>query len=98
MAAASKRLLNEFKKLERDKTKLAYDSRIYINWSQQNLRQATALIIGPEGTPYCDGFYLFDVTFPDDYPSKPPKVLVRTTDHRARLHPNLYTEGKVMYC
>lgn len=97
MAAASKRLLNEFKKLEREKDKLANDTRIYISWSQHDLRHATALIIGPEDTPYCDGFYLFDVTFPDTYPSKPPSVLVRTTDHRARLHPNLYTEGKVLF-
>lgn len=95
MASSSKRLLNELKKLSRDQQKLAEDSRIFFEWNESNLYQATALIIGPEDTPYANGFYLFDVTFPETYPAKPPKVLVKTTDHKARLHPNLYTEGKV---
>ena len=34
-----------------------------------------ALITGPEGTPYQNGCFLFDVWLPPEYPNKPPKVL-----------------------
>ncbi len=32
------------------------------------------MISGPEGTPYSNGLFLFDVIFPADYPRVPPKV------------------------
>ncbi|KAI3703869.1 hypothetical protein L1987_74065 [Smallanthus sonchifolius] len=31
-----------------------------------------AVIIGVEGTPYCDGLFFFDVCFPQNYPNDPP--------------------------
>lgn len=38
-----------------------------------------ALITGPPDTPYEGGAFLFDIYFPEHYPSIPPKVLIRTT-------------------
>jgi len=54
------------------------------------------LIIGPEGTPYENGCFCFDIFIPMEYPEKPPKVQFRTTGNgRVRFNPNLYKNGKV---
>jgi len=31
-----------------------------------------AVIIGAEGTPYHDGLFFFDISFPSGYPNVPP--------------------------
>ena len=57
--------------------------------------KARVLITGPEDTSYENGFYLFDFTFPSDYPHKPPKCLYLTTQGNSRMNPNLYANGYV---
>ncbi len=70
---------------------------IYVIFDEDNIYSAKALIIGPRDTPYHMGYYLFDITFPDNYPFSPPKVRLDTLDphSKIRLNPNLYTNGKV---
>ena len=51
---------------------------------------------GPEGTPYSNGCFEFDILLPPAYPEKAPKVLLVTTGQgRVRFNPNLYNCGKV---
>ena len=52
------------------------------------------IITGPSNTPYEQGLYLFDLTLPNEFPSKPP--LVHFSNHGSqRFNPNLYNCGKV---
>lgn len=68
---------------------------IYCRFNDENIYNLKALIIGPSDTPYENGFYLFDIVFPQDYPLNPPKVTFMTLDDKVRFNPNLYKNGKV---
>jgi ubiquitin-protein ligase len=72
---------------------------IYVHSKDEDISTATALIIGPEDTPYAHGFYLFEFKFPNNYPFEPPVARFCTIDPKGqtRFHPNLYIidNGKV---
>ena len=70
------------------------ENGIYIHFDEIDLTNANILIIGPEDTPYENGYYIFKVKFTGDYPFKPPKILFESNSP-VRIHPNLYTNGKV---
>ena len=72
---------------------------IYIIFDDEDIYSAKALIVGPRDTPYHMGYYLFDIVFPENYPSSPPTVKLDTLDpkYKIRLNPNLYTNGKVCH-
>ena len=46
---------------------------------------------GPPKTPYENGFFIFDMIFPDDFPFKPPKFIFKTKI----FHPNISKNGLV---
>ena len=45
-----------------------------------------ALLIGPKGTSYNLGCYLLSITFPSDYPFKPPKVVFITKIYHCNVN------------
>ena len=54
------------------------------------------LIVGPEGTPYQNGCFLFDCYLSNSFPSTPPHIVLQTTGGgTVRFNPNLYKDGKV---
>lgn len=68
---------------------------IYIYIDESDIQHFKTLIIGPAGTPYEDGFYLFDIKISNEYPFKPPSVKFETIDTKIRFNPNFYENGKV---
>ena len=84
--ATQKRLINDLRDLMRNP--LA-DQGIYYSHDERNMLKGYALIIGPSDTPYMDGFYLFEVVIPYNYPFAPPKLKFMTQGDNIRFNPNL---------
>jgi ubiquitin-protein ligase len=89
---AIKRICSDMKDLARDPLE---KEGIYCYYNESNMSDARIMMIGPEDTPYENGFYFFQFTFPNNYPFEPPKVKYMTQDGNVRFNPNLYTCGKV---
>ncbi|GMP67215.1 hypothetical protein CsSME_00027279 [Camellia sinensis var. sinensis] len=66
---------------------------IYVRVYEARMDLLRAIIVGPAGTPYHDGLFVFDVLFPPTYPDIPPMVYYYSGG--LRLNPNLYDCGKV---
>ncbi|KNZ79827.1 Baculoviral IAP repeat-containing protein 6, partial [Termitomyces sp. J132] len=75
---------------------VAWDSSIFLRVDETRVDVIKALITGPEGTPYHNGCYLFDIFLGFSYNQSPPSVKYMTTNGgRFRFNPNLYADGKV---
>nr|XP_011461814.1 PREDICTED: probable ubiquitin-conjugating enzyme E2 26 isoform X1 [Fragaria vesca subsp. vesca] len=84
----AKKIQGEWKILEKDLPDMI-SVRVY----ETRMDLLRAVIVGAEGTPYHDGLFFFDVSFPSGYPKGPPHVYYHA--HGLRLNPNLYACGKV---
>ncbi|CAI0461012.1 unnamed protein product [Linum tenue] len=84
----AKRIQDEWKILEND-----LPETIFVRVYESRMELLRAVIIGPAGTPYHDGLFVFDCIFPSTYPNAPPMVYYYSGG--LRLNPNLYECGKV---
>lgn len=73
----------------------SYDPNIHIWYDENNITEIKALIIGPQDTPYEDGFFYFTLKFPESYPFNNPEAKFETINKEIRFNPNLYECGKV---
>ena len=68
-SATTKRLLNDVKNIYKN----PLDSQgIYYKHDENDILKGYAIVFGPEGSLYDSGAYLFDITYPDNYPHAPP--------------------------
>eukprot|EP00879_Flechtneria_rotunda_P016458 GHRR01017222.1.p1 GENE.GHRR01017222.1~~GHRR01017222.1.p1 ORF type:complete len:365 (+),score=136.09 GHRR01017222.1:31-1125(+) len=95
LKARVQRVASEMAGIERLIT-VSESSSIFVRVDDDNSFLWKVLITGPEDTPYSGGAFIFDMFFPPNYPSVPPKVLLTTTGGGTiRFNPNLYNCGKV---
>ncbi|KAG6821257.1 hypothetical protein H0H93_002367 [Arthromyces matolae] len=75
---------------------VSWDSSVFLRVDETRVDVIKALITGPEGTPYYNGCYLFDIFLGPSYNQSPPSVKYMTTNGgKYRFNPNLYADGKV---
>lgn len=75
---------------------ISWDSSVFLRVDESRPDVIKALITGPEGTPYSNGCFIFDIFLNSNYNQSPPHVKTMTTKGgKYRLNPNLYADGKV---
>mmetsp|Transcript_33163 Transcript_33163/g.53318 ORF Transcript_33163/g.53318 Transcript_33163/m.53318 type:complete len:5108 (-) Transcript_33163:115-15438(-) len=90
------RRLNRELKALRKSLPLHYNSTIAVRVDTKRPSVAQCVIFAPDCTPYDSGCFMFDIYFPPEYPSEPPKINLMTTGNgTVRFNPNLYNNGKV---
>jgi ubiquitin-conjugating enzyme E2 D/E len=57
----------------------------------ENMYKWAGTIVGPDSTPYAGGLFQLEITFPSDYPFKPPHVIVKTPIY----HCNFNSHGHI---
>ncbi|PHU20262.1 putative ubiquitin-conjugating enzyme E2 25 [Capsicum chinense] len=72
---------------------LSLSDIIYVRVCEAKKDLLRAVIIEPQGTPYHDGLFVFDVLVPQNYPDV--TIMVYYYSGSLRLNPNLYNYGKV---
>lgn len=88
MSTGSKTLQDEYRYIRRKGVLASINGSVspikkdnkndFLHWS--------GCFMGPDNTPYENGFYYFEMKFTEDYPNKGPEVQMRTPI----IHPNIF--------
>jgi ubiquitin-conjugating enzyme E2 A len=81
---AKRRLLKDFGGIQKTDC-----TGIFAQPLDEDIMTWTAIIIGPENTPFEDGTFSLVLTFDERYPQHPPEV----TFVSEMFHPNIYQNG-----
>ncbi|CAI7730660.1 unnamed protein product [Closterium sp. NIES-54] len=81
-----KRLMRDFRRLQNDPP-----GGIIGAPQDNNIMLWTAMIFGPDDTPWDGGTFKLTLQFSEDYPNKPPVVRFVTK----MFHPNVYADGSI---
>ena len=94
---ARRRLLNDYKKFEKEATGLGKSTSILISVgilikpNENDMMVCEALIFGPDDTEWEGGVFRLLMVFPEKFPNEPPTVKFLTT----MFHPNIYANGDI---
>jgi len=66
---------------------------VFVRAYEDRMDLMSAMIAGPDNTPFRDSLFVFEIYFPPTYPEKPPKV--HYVSMSQRINPNLYEDGTV---
>jgi ubiquitin-protein ligase len=100
---AHKRTIKDIQLLEKNKQDLN-ERGIFFYINSTNIFDISFLIIAKHKqdlsdsdliSPYTDGFFVFKLAIPVDFPLSPPSVEFHPKQNECRLHPNYYENGKV---
>jgi ubiquitin-protein ligase len=87
---AIKRIINkDMKEIEKQNLN---SLGIYIDFNEENILEAKAMIVGPKDSLYEGGFLFFNIIFPKNYPYAPPDVTY-VPRNSVRIHPNIYASS-----
>lgn len=105
-ATRLRRIANELQSLKSELAEIG-DSRIFVRVDEQRIDVISVLFIGPEGTPYAWGCFIFDILLPMNYPESPPLVAQHTeatfgrfseVDSSICLWSALLQSGRLAWC
>ena len=68
---------------------------VHIWFDEDDITKLLLMIIGPDETPYKNGYFILSCTITKDFPWKPPLIKYLSTNGSIRFHPFLYENGKV---
>ena len=81
---AQRRIMRDFKRLQEDPPPGISGAP-----GDNDIMQWTAVIFGPNDTPFQDGTFKLTISFTEEYPNKPPTVRFVSK----MFHPNVYADG-----
>ncbi len=93
------RIMYDVNNINSNRDNLGQQEGLYFKFNIDNYfsTKYKMLIVGPEDSPYTNGFYLFEAQFPDQYPYRPMSMKSITQGGNIRKHPNLYRCGKCCF-
>ena len=86
-----KRVISDLNEITFGKGEPLWNDGIHVYYNTDDITTIYACLIGPEDTPYEDGFFGFRIMIPQEYPFKPPKVKFKTKIY----HPNINSSGGI---
>ena len=89
LSLAKKRLLTDFKRINQSQD--TEDDGALATPHDDDIMIWDCVIFGPENSVWENGVFKLEMKFTEEYPNKPPQVLMKTKV----FHPNFYVNGNI---